>query len=190
MYENCVILAGGKSSRMGRDKALLPFENFHTLTHFQVFKFSKIFKNVFVSSKFDKFNGEFKLIKDTFNDFSPMGGLYSVLSNFKNQNVFIIAVDMPFVKFETINLLYENLGKNEICVAKDKEHIHNLCGFYNSNLSDLALSLYEKNIHKIKALFQKSKFKSVFFDDEKEFLNLNYFDEYEKAIKKGILWKK
>ena len=120
MYENCVILAGGKSSRMGRDKSLLPFEEFLTLTHFQVFKFNKIFKNVFVSSKFDKFNGEFKLIKDTFDDFSPMGGLYSVLSNFKNQNVFIIAVDMPFVKFETINLLYENLDKNDFALQKIK----------------------------------------------------------------------
>ena len=187
MQENCVILAGGKSSRMGQDKALLPFENFPTLTHFQVNKFKSAFKNVLVSAKFDKFNGEFELIKDIFEDFSPMNGLYSILSNFKNQNVFIIPVDMPFVSFKTINLLYENLDDYEICVAKDKEHIHSLCGFYNSNLSDLTLSLYEKNIHKIKALFQKSKFKSVFFDDEKEFLNLNYFDEYEKAIKKGIL---
>lgn len=51
---NCVILCGGKSSRMGEDKSKLIFKN-QTLTQFQVEKFSKIFKNVYVSAKEDKF---------------------------------------------------------------------------------------------------------------------------------------
>ena len=53
--QTCVILAGGKSSRMGQDKTLLPFGGFVTLTHYQVAKFSKVFDEVFVSSKFEKF---------------------------------------------------------------------------------------------------------------------------------------
>ncbi|EAI3380799.1 molybdenum cofactor guanylyltransferase, partial [Campylobacter coli] len=59
---NCVILCGGKSSRMGEDKSKLIFKN-QTLTQFQVEKFSKIFKNVYVSAKEDKFGAKFKLIK-------------------------------------------------------------------------------------------------------------------------------
>ena len=49
--QTCVILAGGKSSRMGQDKTLLPFGGFETLTHYQASKFSKVFDEVFISSK-------------------------------------------------------------------------------------------------------------------------------------------
>ena len=62
--KTCVILAGGKSSRMGRDKTLLPFGGFATLTHYGAHKFGRIFERVFVSSKFDKFNPPLPLIKD------------------------------------------------------------------------------------------------------------------------------
>lgn len=62
--KTCVILAGGKSSRMGRDKTLLPFGGFATLTHYGAHKFRRIFERVFVSSKFDKFNPPLPLIKD------------------------------------------------------------------------------------------------------------------------------
>ena len=62
--KTCVILAGGKSSRMGRDKALLPFGGFATLTHYGAHKFGRIFERVFVSSKFEKFNPPLPLIKD------------------------------------------------------------------------------------------------------------------------------
>ena len=62
--KTCVILAGGKSSRMGRDKTLLPFGRFATLTHYGAHKFGRIFECVFVSSKFDKFNPPLPLIKD------------------------------------------------------------------------------------------------------------------------------
>ena len=47
----CVILAGGKSSRMGEDKSLLPFPPYKTLTHYQYQRLNKIFKNVYISSK-------------------------------------------------------------------------------------------------------------------------------------------
>ena len=62
--KTCVILAGGKSSRMGRDKTLLPFGGFATLTHYGAHKFGRIFERVFVSSKFEKFNPPLPLIKD------------------------------------------------------------------------------------------------------------------------------
>lgn len=62
--KTCVILAGGKSSRMGRDKTLLPFGGFATLTHYGAHKFGRIFERVFVSSKFEKFNPPLPIIKD------------------------------------------------------------------------------------------------------------------------------
>lgn len=62
--KTCVILAGGKSSRMGRDKTLLPFGGFATLTHYGAHKFGRIFERVFVSSKFEKFDPTLPLIKD------------------------------------------------------------------------------------------------------------------------------
>ena len=45
--KTCVILAGGKSSRMGRDKTLLPFGGFATLTHYGAHKFGRIFELAF-----------------------------------------------------------------------------------------------------------------------------------------------
>ena len=62
--KTCVILAGGKSSRMGRDKTLLPFGGFATLTHYGAHKFGRIFERVFVSSKFEKFDPPLPLVKD------------------------------------------------------------------------------------------------------------------------------
>ena len=53
----CVILAGGKSSRMGRDKALLPFRGFDSMTEYQIDKFKNHFKKIYISTKNrDKFH--------------------------------------------------------------------------------------------------------------------------------------
>ncbi|MDQ1268445.1 MAG: molybdenum cofactor guanylyltransferase, partial [Campylobacterota bacterium] len=61
----CVIFAGGKSSRMGKDKSLLPFGTFDTLTEFQLNRLGKIFKNVYISCKEkSKFNFEAEFIED------------------------------------------------------------------------------------------------------------------------------
>ena len=47
----CVILSGGKSSRMGEDKSLLPFSSSNTLIQYQYERLKPYFKEIYISSK-------------------------------------------------------------------------------------------------------------------------------------------
>ena len=178
----CVILCGGKSSRMEQDKTLMEFGEFGDLTHFQFAKMSEIFKSVFISAKSQKFDPPLPVLADEFDDFSPMGAIYSILKNFKNSKVFIIPCDMPFVEKYTIFKLYENSCDYDICVASDEFRQHNLCGFFDTGITKKALNLYENNNHKIANLLNSVKFKAVNFANSEQFHNINDKSDYEKAI--------
>lgn len=181
-----MILAGGKSSRMGRDKTMLKFGEFPTLTHFVFDRMSDIFSDVFVSAKVDKFSPPMPLIKDSGDDFSPMVALKSILLNFKttskDNKIFIIPADMPFVSSECIKTLFNSSDKAQICVARDENRVHSLCGFYDTSVLWAADELIEKNQHKILNLFEMVEFQSVEFKDKEQFINLNYISDYEKAL--------
>ncbi|MBR7048047.1 MAG: NTP transferase domain-containing protein [Campylobacter sp.] len=178
----CVILCGGKSSRMGQDKTLMEFGEFSDLAHFQFAKMSEIFKSVFISAKSQKFDPPLPILTDEFNKFSPMGAIYSILKNFKDSKVFIIPCDMPFVEISTIYELYENSRDYDICVASDEIRQHNLCGFFDTAITKKALNLYENNNHKIANLLNSVKFKAVKFANSEQFHNINDKSDYEKAI--------
>ena len=182
--QTCVILAGGKSSRMGQDKTLLPFGGFETLTHYQVAKLSKVFDEVFVSSKLEKFNPPLKLIKDeNSEDYSPMLALYCVLKSF-DHSVFIIPADMPFFDLVSLGELTKFKDEFDMVVPGDDEHIHSLCGFVSPSLAPLAQELYQKNEHKIGLLRKNCKCKIVNFDDKEQFFNVNFPEEYKIANEK------
>lgn len=179
--QTCVILAGGKSSRMGQDKTLLPFGGFETLTHYQASKFSKVFDEVFVSSKFEKFNPPLKLIKDeSSEEYSPMLALYCVLKSF-DHSVFIIPADMPFFDPKSLEELAKFKDEFDMVVAGDDEHIHSLCGFFSPSLTPFAHELYQKNEHKIGLLRKNCKCKIVNFEDKEQFFNVNFPEEYKIA---------
>ena len=178
----CVILCGGKSSRMGQDKTLMEFGKFKDLTHFQFAKMSEIFDKVFISAKSQKFDPPLPVLADEFDDFSPMGAIYSILKNFKDDKVFIIPCDMPFVEISTIYELYENVGNCDICVASDEIRQHNLCGFFDTAVTKKALNLYENNNHKIANLLNLVEFKAVKFANSEQFHNINDENDYKKAL--------
>lgn len=181
-FENCVILAGGKSSRMGQDKTLLPFGGEVSLAHYLFKKMQVEFENVYVSSKFQKFLPPLNLIQDDVkDDFSPMLALYSILSKFKKP-IFIIPADMPFVKYQTIQTLGSLSDKYDVVVAKDRTHRHSLCGFFSPSIAHLAKELYEKGSHKIGILLDLINLKEIEFIDENQFFNINYPDDYKKAL--------
>jgi len=178
----CVILAGGKSSRMGKDKSLLPFGDFDTLIEFQYYKLSQIFSNVYISSKTNKFNFNANLILDKNQDTSsPMIALQSILNNIKFNKVCIITIDTPLIEIETIKTLIQQSEDYEITVAKDNLKIHNLCGVFNIGLLPIVDSYIKNNNHKINSLLEKTKSKIVYFNDDEQFININTAYDYRQA---------
>ncbi|MBP3223870.1 MAG: molybdenum cofactor guanylyltransferase [Campylobacter sp.] len=175
----CVILCGGKSSRFGRDKAVEPFLGEPSMTHFCFKRYSRIFSQVFVCAKSQKFSPPLPLIKDDFEDFSPMGALYSALKGFAGEKVFIVPADTPFVSEEAIRALWES--RAEISLASDGEKTHNLCGFFSGDLAERALKFYRENNHKIGEFITSCDSEILKFKDKAQFLNINYESDLEKV---------
>ena len=178
----CVILAGGKSSRMKEDKALLPLGDADTIIEYQYERLKPYFKKLYISSKNDKFSFHADLILDESDIFSPMVALKRILETIDEEKVFIITVDTPFVTKSTIEKIINNSDDYEITVAKT-EKIHNLCGLFTKSLYSKISNLLEQNIHKVNYLLRESRTNYIEFSDEKEFANLNTPEEYKNAIK-------
>ena len=89
----CVILAGGRSARMGADKCFLDFKA-KSLIEWQFEKMSKLFASVFISCKADKFGGKFgekTLIFDENLEFLSQNSKNALNSNLNSQSANLIA---------------------------------------------------------------------------------------------------
>jgi molybdenum cofactor guanylyltransferase len=180
----CVILSGGKSSRMGEDKSFLPFSSSKTLIEYQYNRLKPYFKNIYISSKTNKFDfiEEKCLILDENKDvFSPILALDTIFDKFKNQKIFIITVDTPFVTIESISKLIEESENYDICIAQT-EKTHNLCGVFSSNISLTIKNMIINDIHKINYLIKNNKYNTIQFHKNSEFMNLNNKDEYLESL--------
>ena len=181
----CVILSGGKSSRMGEDKSLLPFSSSKTLIEYQYNRLKPYFKNIYISSKVDKFDfleKEFLILDENKDVFSPILALDTIFKKFQNQKIFIITVDTPFVSIDTISKLIEESKDCDICIAQT-EKTHNLCGVFSSNISLTIKTMIENDIHKIWFLIKNNIYKIIELPNNNEFLNINHRDDYEIALR-------
>lgn len=176
--QNALILAGGKSSRMGSDKTLLEFCSYPSITHFLYSRLSLHFNSIKVASKQDKFNPKLPLLIDEFSEFAP---IYVVanLDKYYKDPVFIIAADTPFVEIDTIKKLSKQ--KNQITLASDGEFIHYLCGFYSPSVANIARQMIKNGDLRLSNLAKICKFKSVKFQNTQQFFNINTKADYEKA---------
>ena len=182
----CVIFAGGKSSRMGEDKALLPFSSYKTLTEFQYTRLKKIFKNVYISCKDrNKFNFDANFIEDikTDNIYAPTTGFISVFQELQDEKVFILSVDSPFVgQDEILKLLNADREESDATIAKSIFGMQPMCGIYHRSLSEKFHAMLSDNNHKLGFLLKNSKTNFVHFEDDKPFMNLNNPQEYQEAL--------
>jgi len=180
----CVILCGGKSSRMGEDKSLLPFSSSNTLTQYQYEKLKQLFKNVYLSSKTDKFDfiSKDELILDEAKVYSPIAALQSIFSKIDSEKVFIITVDTPLVKLDSINEIIDKSKDSDITVAKTSR-VHNLCGLFNKQkLITIIDNMIKDDFHKVGYLLKQVNTSFIEFDNDDEFINLNEKEEYQKAL--------
>ncbi|MEA3316197.1 MAG: molybdenum cofactor guanylyltransferase MobA [Campylobacterota bacterium] len=180
----CVILAGGKSSRMGEDKSLLPFKNKSSMVEYQYDKLSKIFQNIYISSKTNKFNFNKSLniiIDNEQNISSPMVALKTIFEKIEYEKIFIITVDTPLIEKNTILTILENSCNYDITIAKDRYKIHNLCGVFTKKIYLNILNLIKNNNHKINYLIKSSNHKILSFNNSNQFININKKEDYIKA---------
>jgi len=182
----CVIFAGGKSSRMGEDKTLLPFGSFTTLTEFQHSRLSKLFTNVYVSCKDkNKFSFTANYIEDKVleNSFAPTVAFISIFEQLKCDMFFAISVDTPFISEEIIlKLLEADSNIVHATVAKTEDGIQPLCGIYHLSLLPSFKKMLKEDNHKLNYLLKHSQTTYVTFTNDDSFLNLNHPHEYEKAL--------
>jgi len=177
-----VIMAGGKSSRMQRDKALLPFGEYASLAQFQYARLSQLFSKVYISAKWNKFDFEVNIIEDNYEISSPLVALVSILETLEVDEVFVLSVDSPFVSQEVIEQLYANaISSADVIIASSKEGLEPLCAIYRRTILKEAYESLEVNNHRLQALLKRVETVTVSIENEEAFWNLNYPSEYEEA---------
>lgn len=151
-----IVLAGGKSSRMGRDKSFLSLKSqkFFLLESYKKLKF--LCKNVRVSIREDQIeeyskhiDNEF-LICDSIQDLEgPLQGIFSSFLPFRNdpniKSFLVLAVDLPYMRTKTLARLYskkEMIGSGVFYRAE--EGIEPLCGLYSSDYLRFLFQDFEK----------------------------------------------
>lgn len=184
---SCVIFAGGKSSRMGQDKALLPFGGCDTLAQYQYQRLSKLFEHVYISAKENKFDFTAKVIEDAPGKdlFAPTAGFEAVFRELPDERLFIISVDTPFVSEKEIRTLLDNdSSQYDAVIAQTASGSHPLCGIYHRSLLPSFEKMLLEDNHRLGQLLKNVNTHFVFFEDEAPFDNLNHPHEYEAACQR------
>jgi len=183
-WDEAVIFAGGKSSRMGEDKALLPFGGYATLAEYQYRRLLPLFDHVSLSAKEDKFPFSAPLIHDRdFEQSSPMVALASILSAVKSDTVFVLSVDMPFVDTVLINKLFTAARLNPdapIIISRSPQGTEPLCAIYRTALLPRVEDFLKREEHRMHALLKSVPSIEVLCDRETPFANLNTPEDYRQ----------
>jgi len=186
MSLNGVVTAGGKSSRMGEDKALLPFGGFSTISEFQYRKLENIFETVYISSKSNKFPFRANLIFDKYKVSNPLNAIISTLE-YTKEDIFLLSVDIPFISRDTINKLidtYNNSPDFEAYIAKSPNGLEPTVAIYRSSVLNRAKLMHTQGNFRLISFIKSIKSIEVEINNVDEFLNINTKKEYKKSLKR------
>ncbi len=173
---------------MKRDKALLPFGGYNSLAQYQYQKFKPFFSKVYLSAKDNKFNFDVDIIKDIYDNSSPLVALISIFETLKDiDEVAILSVDSPFIQPKQFEILFNSAKKeSDIIVAESPNGIEPLCGIYRRTILPIAKEMLRDNRHRLMTILDKSLTQKVLFKKERLFINLNYPKDYKIAKKLNI----
>lgn len=181
----CILFAGGKSSRMGQDKSLLPFGGYSSLAEFQYQRLKKIFSEVYISVKSaDKFDFEAPFILDPADvDFAPTAGFVAAFESLDAQRVMVLSVDTPFVTEGIFHsLATADSPELDALIARSSSGTHPMIGLYHRSLLQEFQRMLSENDHRLGKLLGSSRTRYIDFEEEECFANLNHPHEYYAAL--------
>jgi len=102
-----IILAGGKSSRMGAEKGLQELCA-KPLIHYAIEVLSGLCNTIIISSSSEAYKSlGHKVVADVIPGIGPMGGIYSALQQSKTEENLVLSCDLPFVSQELMSYILE-----------------------------------------------------------------------------------
>ncbi len=182
------VLAGGKSSRMGTDKAFLDFHG-RTLLERALAVMGAVCDQVMIvgdRAKFAKYeSAECRaVVADIFSGCGPLGGIHAALTRSAAELNLMLAVDMPFVSAELLEFLWaaaEDEGNHAIVtVPRTGRGLQPLCAIYRRDFAAAAEQALRAGKYKIDAAFsgvrlrviEESELAAAGFSEQK-FFNVN-----------------
>ena len=111
-----LVLTGGESRRMGRDKALLVRDGHSQLAHIAAL-LESITERVYVSSRQeqqdDPERSRFENIVDRYEGIGPIAGILSAMDAHPNADWLVVACDLPNIDEPTLSFLIENAKQKQ-----------------------------------------------------------------------------
>lgn len=171
-----IILAGGLSTRMGKDKGLIRFRGKMLIEHVLGI-LSDICGDIIISSNNPDY-GQFghRVIPDRFDFHAAINGIYSALEKSNTPHNLVVSCDTPFITTEYLKkILAKSPGNDFVSPIWSTERLEPLCAYYNKSIVGvLGNQISKKNykLHELKNLV-KFDFIPIGKDEEQLFANLN-----------------
>ncbi|HLV86540.1 MAG TPA: molybdenum cofactor guanylyltransferase [Candidatus Sulfotelmatobacter sp.] len=157
------VLAGGKSTRMGSDKAFVMLGG-RTLLSRALDLARSITQNVSVVGDAAKFAGYAPTVEDVFPNCGPLGGIHGALRSSSSELNLILAVDLPLIRPEFLGYLVtraESAPSALVTLAHTGAGWQPLCALYRRQFADLAEPALRAARFKIDALFDESRIQRI-----------------------------
>jgi molybdopterin-guanine dinucleotide biosynthesis protein A len=190
-----IILTGGKSSRMGRPKALLPFGNELLIAHL-VRQLERKFKLVVVVAAPDQELPPLpaKVVRDEVAYQGPVGGIYYGLRVAIGTGAFVTSCDAAFLSLPLISFLTSQMLNHDVVVPYWQDRFQPLHAVYRTSVAPLLKEQLGRGELRPISLYDRVRTRKV---DEQEirrfdpkglsFFNMNAPDDYAQALR---LWQR
>jgi molybdopterin-guanine dinucleotide biosynthesis protein A len=186
-----VILAGGKSRRMGRDKAFLPFGQ-GMLIERVIEVIRQVTDEVILITNTPELYERFGLpmFADVIPDAGSLGGIYTGLVSSHTPHILCLACDMPFVKPAFLGFLCDTAatGAADVVIPQNAEDFQPLCAVYSQACREPMRQKIEAGRLKITGFFEQVRVRVIAGDllarydpHDVMFFNANTPEEYEQA---------
>jgi molybdopterin-guanine dinucleotide biosynthesis protein A len=191
-----LILCGGKSQRMGRPKAFLPYQGTTMVAHV-IATVRDLFNEVFLVANEPQLFEDLgcDIVKDILPYRGPLGGILSGLLVASNQYSFVLPCDMPFVNKRLIREMTMRRHGSDVLVLRHAAGIEPLIGIYSKGcVKPLEESLFaeEPSLHDFVSGLNAEAY---FYDPKQEpggpdvmppYFNIDTPQDYSKAITRSL----
>ncbi|MFH6769121.1 molybdenum cofactor guanylyltransferase [Gaetbulibacter aquiaggeris] len=180
-----IILAGGKSSRMGTDKGLLKL-NDKCFIEYSMAAMKPLVSQILIVSNnadYDKFN--LKRVEDLIKEAGPLAGLYSGLTASDTEYNLVLSSDIPLIKTEILKKLMNECEDNfDVIQIMSNNKSMPLIALYRKGCEKVFNNLLKKNERRLQVAVSQCKVKNIVLNPSLELFvtNINTPEDLEKMV--------